>query len=254
MTICLAAIAKNGKEESIIFGTDHMVTTPIGQFEHSIVKYKILNGNTVAMLAGNPLLFEELTQIGNEKNYAKIKRKIFENFVEKRKEILKREIFDVYGIDEKFFLDSLKSPIPNAHIDTILRNVSQYGLNTGILLIGFNGDNAQITEINEKGFLDFREMNFHAIGSGNTQAANTLLFQKHDKKDDLRSTIYNVYKAKRNAEVLQGVGKETELLVLTKKGCYPISADRMNILDDIYQEELNFGKKHLKLKKVGEVR
>jgi|TARA_Y100000310_G_scaffold83483_1_gene80156 hypothetical protein len=93
-------------------------------------------------------------------------------------------------------------------------------------------------------------MNFHAIGSGNLQAANTMLFQKHDKCEPLLGTIYNVYKAKRNAEVLEGVGKETELLILSLSGCNKLNEKDLNILETIYHEELNFGKNHQDLSKI----
>lgn len=248
MTICLAAIARDDKEEFIVFATDHMVTTAIGQFEHSIVKYKEIDKNTVAMLAGNPLIFDELIKVNKNSNFDEIQTQIFQNFKKTRKEFIKREIFDIYNIDDKFFLDSLQKPIPNPIIATILKQVSEFRLGTGILLIGFDKQgNARIADISEDHMVNFRDMNFHAIGSGNIQAANTLLFQRHDKSDNLLSTIYNVYKAKRNAEVLQGVGRETELLVLKKSGCHSIKDKNLEILKDIYEEELNFGKKHGKL-------
>jgi hypothetical protein len=66
MTICIAAIAKENDREYIIFSTDHMVTTNLGQFEHSIVKYSKLNKNTVAMLAGQALLFDDLVKLNDE--------------------------------------------------------------------------------------------------------------------------------------------------------------------------------------------
>lgn len=245
MTICLAAIAKEDDEEHIVFATDHMVTTSLGQFEHSIVKYQELNNTTVAMLAGDPLLFDDLVRLKEKKSeYEQIKQEVFENFKRKRKEIIKNEIFDIYGVNQQFFIDSLQKQIPNPYIDMILRKVSDFKLDTGILLIGFSDGKAQITEITDTGMADFRVMNFHAIGSGNIQAANTLLFQKHDKCDSLLSTLYNVYKAKRNAEVLQGVGKETELLVLSKNGCLKIDKSDLEILKNIYLEELSTGKKH----------
>lgn len=248
MTICLAAIAKEVNEEYIVFATDHMVTTSLGQFEHSIVKYQQLNNNTVAMLAGDPLLFDDLVKLKDSKSpYEQIKLEIFENMKKKRKEIIKNEIFEMYGVNQQFFIDSLQKPVPNPYIDMILRKVSDFKLETGILLIGFNEGEAQITEINDLGIADFRVMNFHAIGSGNIQAANTLLFQKHDKCDALLPTVYNVYKAKKNAEVLQGVGKETELLILSQKGCLKIEKEDLETLRLIYAEELNVGKKHKNL-------
>lgn len=52
MTICIVAITIEDNSEHIVFSTDHMVTTYMGQFKHSILKYSKLNKNTVAMLAG----------------------------------------------------------------------------------------------------------------------------------------------------------------------------------------------------------
>lgn len=245
MTICLAAIGKEDSNEFIVFATDHMVSTQLGQFEHSIVKYQKINNSTVAMLAGNPLIFNDLTSISKKEiAYSDIKKEIFQNFKKKREEKIKQRIFDIYGIEKKYFLEILKMPQLNPALQQIIKQTAELSLETGILLIGFEDDNAQITEINEAETMDFRPVNFHAIGSGNVQAANALLFQRHSKLDDLKTTLYNVYKAKRNAEVLIGVGKETDLLVLRKGSCNKVNDETMGILDAIYQEEQKLGKKH----------
>ena len=68
MTICIAAIATENDSEYIVFSTDHMVTTYMGQFEHSILKYVELNKNTVAMLAGQVLLFDDLVKLSDGNN------------------------------------------------------------------------------------------------------------------------------------------------------------------------------------------
>jgi len=76
MTICIAAIARESNEEYIVYATDHMVTTAMGEFEHSTIKYKLLNRNTVAMLAGDPLIFDELVKLKNENiGYEDIKKR-----------------------------------------------------------------------------------------------------------------------------------------------------------------------------------
>lgn len=242
MTICIAAIANENDKEYIVFSTDHMVTTNMGQYEHSILKYSKLNDNTIAMLAGQVLLFEDLVKLKDDSiNYVEIKKEIFNNFKKKRKEIIENEIFSLFGINEAFFIDSLQKEIPNPYIETILTKVAEFKLVTSILLTGFIDSKAQITDIDENGIIDFRSMNFHAIGSGSIQAVNTLLFQKHSKTNPLLTTIYNVFKAKKNAEVSEGVGKETELLILMEEGIYKLSNDDLNVLANIYKEELQYG-------------
>lgn len=63
----------------------------------------------------------------------------------------------------------------------------------------------------------------------------------------MKTTLYNVYKAKRNAEVMQGVGKETDIGYLNEKGIVMLDKKSINILDDIYAVELNYGKNHERL-------
>ena len=251
MTICIAAIAKENDSEYIVFSTDHMVTTYLGQFEHSIIKYVEFNKNTIAMLAGQVLLFDDLVKLSDGNgSYEQINNEIFNNFKTKREEIIENEIFNIFGINRKIFVDSLQKEIPNEFIHTILSEVAEFKLETQILLIGFVDSLAQISNIGDSGITNFRSMNFHAIGSGAVQAMNTLLFQKHSKADLLFPTIYNVYKAKKNAEVSEGVGKETEMLVLGEGGVQQLSSDDLVILDKIYMEELQYGKNSSELSKM----
>ncbi len=248
MTICLAAIGKEGSDEFIVFATDHMVSTALGQFEHSIVKYQRLNKNTVAMLAGNPLIFNDLIKLSKQKlPYDKIKKEVFDNFKKKREEQIKNVVFDIFGIDKEYFLDILRMPQLNPALQKIIKDTAETSLETGILLIGFQNGDAQITAIDQAEIYDLRSINFHAIGSGNVQAMNSLLFQRQSKKDGTKKTLYNVYKAKRNAEVLVGVGKETDLLILKKDSCAKINDVTMNTLNEVYEEEQKYGKSHRKL-------
>jgi len=116
-------------------------------------------------------------------------------------------------------------------------------LNTGILLIGIEHNKGKISVIDEIGCHDITDINFHAIGSGSDQAANTLLFQKHSDSENLSTAVYNVYKAKRNAEVKQGVGKETELCVLCEDKLVKLQPIQIDKLAEIYDKELKYGKK-----------
>lgn len=251
MTICIAAIAKEKDKEYVVFSTDHMITTNMGQFEHSIVKYTQINKHTIAMLAGHALLFDDLIKFDNKNaKYDDIKKQIFENFKKKRKEIIENEIYNIVGIDHQCYISSLQNQMMNPLIQSILQKVTDFKLNTTVLLTGFDNSFVQITAIEETGILDFRPMNFHAIGSGYVQAVNTLLFQKHSKTDSLLNAIYNVYKAKRNAEVIVGVGKETDISILSEKGIQQLSNEYIEVLNNIYSNEIQYGKNNENLNKI----
>ena len=62
--------------------------------------------------------------------------------------------------------------------------------------------------------------------------------------------MYNVYKAKKNSEVSQGVGKETDMLVLFQDGSTLINSDDLEKLNNLYEKELNYGKQHQDLKEI----
>lgn len=222
MTICIAAIGRHNGNEIIVAATDHMVTMgSLGQFEHTISKYKELNNNLIAMLSGIPLFFDDLIQMPEKNlNYLEIKEQIKKNFKEKRKELFQDHVLDLYGLHWDDFTKAAKENFANTLIEEIMQRNMKYKLRSSVLLAGFNDGKANISEISEMTYANYRDMNFHAIGSGQIQAVNTLMFQKHDKNDSLQTTIYDVYKAKRNAEVAQGVGKETELVILIHgEGC-----------------------------------
>lgn len=105
--------------------------------------------------------------------------------------------------------------------------------------MGFDDGVAKICEISDSGLLNFDKINFHTIGSESIQAQNTLLFQHHSRQDDLKTTLYNVYKAKKNSEVIPGVGIKTDMGYINKKDINMIDKYNINILDEVYEHELN---------------
>lgn len=251
MTICIAAIGRckenDEDKEAIVFATDHMVSIRgIGEFEHEIDKFKVIPNTTskmVAMLAGAPLLFGGIIGgIPKSAKFYEVKQKIHENLLDIRKNKTQMEVFNRFNIDWTQIPSMLTHPQPSPAVLRILDFLSNFTLGTNILLIGFGNNLAQIADINEKDYADFRDINFHTIGSGFMQASNTLLFQRHSKKDSLATTLYNVYKAKRNSEVSEGVGKETDIRIMTQGNIYPLGEEDIKKLSEIYDAEMKSGK------------
>jgi 20S proteasome alpha/beta subunit len=253
MTICVAAIGVDDKnKEIIVFATDHMVSIGnLGQFEKTISKFKEINANTVAMLSGNPLIFDELLKdCCKSKDFDEIKEIIHKNMGQVKDAQIKSQILDIFKMDFEYIKEILKGEVRNEYMAHILRSLAEASLQTSILLIGFKEHQAQITEVREIGMQDYRDIDFGCIGSGSVQAMNTLLFQRHSKSDSLAVTLYNVYKAKRNAEVAVGVGEETDIVILTEKGITKIDGEKIEILRKVYEKELVLGKNHEKVKEL----
>ena len=162
-------------------------------------------------------------------------------------EKIQKKVLDVYTIDWDDVKEMLKNPITNDFQSLILKSITKTKLDTAILLMGFDDEKAKVSQIGDGGIETFDQIYFNTIGSGSIQAQNTLLFQKHSKQDDLKTTLYNVYKAKKNAEVMQGVGKETDIGYLNENGINILDEENICILDEIYNIELNYGREHKRL-------
>lgn len=257
MTICISAIGtdKNNsgeEEEFIVFATDHMITFGNGdidnEFEHNIKKYKKLGlkKKCVAMLSGKTLLFEKILEgTENLDDFDQIRNKIYSNFKQIKKDEIKIQLLNPFGLSEGTLKEFLLRPVENPITRTILDSIMRHTLNTSILLIGFRNKKAQIYEINEVDNFSVRDLHFHTIGSGSVNASNSLFIQKHCKENNLKKTIYNVYKSKRNAEVSKGVGQDTEILICSEREIISVCSEDMEKLKAIYENELCFGQKKI---------
>lgn len=107
MTICISSICTENEEEHIVFAVDHMITTPNGEFEHPIKKYREINRNTMGMIAGKVLLMDFFMDLDNfDSDYETIENTINKKFKEKRLEIIQNNILDTYFIDIEFIIEN----------------------------------------------------------------------------------------------------------------------------------------------------
>lgn len=247
MTICIAAIGKHNSSECIVFSTDHMLSQlNLGQFEHAIDKYKLVNKCTIAMFSGTTTFFPEIIKRikPDLTDFDEIAEDIRRAMSEFREEKIEREILGPYKIDWQFVKDNLDKPFQNRVIEGMMVTIGQSNLQSSILLVGFKNGEAQSAEVNEFRVNKFRDITFSAIGSGAVQALNALLFQKRTIDDDLSKTIYDVYKAKRNAEVSIGVGRETEIGILFADcKVEELNEKQKQVLAEIYKQEQEVAKK-----------
>lgn len=251
MTICIASVCTHKGKPTFVISTDHMIDVGIGQFEHDIKKHKKIHGKNIAMLAGNALIFNELIAgIEEDIPFYGIRDKIYDNFTRIKKDWIDKQLLNKFGLEHAEIKEIVKGQIENQFIGKLIERIAKFQLKTIILLAGFDNGEAKIVEIREEGYADFSDIHFHAIGSGDVQAINTLLFQKQTIDTSLPITLYNVFKAKRNAEVCSGVGMDTDILLLMDTGCFEVSKEDITILDGVYHKELEVGKSSEDLNKL----
>jgi 1-aminocyclopropane-1-carboxylate deaminase/D-cysteine desulfhydrase-like pyridoxal-dependent ACC family enzyme len=78
---------------------------------------------------------------------------------------------------------------------------------------------------------------FSAIGTGGTHAAVRISLARQTPDVKLPETVYNVYKGKRASEVAPGVGKLTDMAVITAKGVAFIAEEDVTKMADFHKKE-----------------
>jgi 20S proteasome alpha/beta subunit len=167
-----------------------------------------------------------------------------------KRDELRTQLLDQLHIEEEQVAQYLASEPSNPWLQKIQEAIATHNLETQVLLAGFDeNQTAQIAKITESKLTHMRDVNYAVVGSGSIQAVNTLLFQQHSRKTDLPVSVYNVFKAKKNAEAQQGVGNETDIAVLEEgEGIKELSDSDIKELEEVYERELSWGKEHDKLR------
>jgi hypothetical protein len=93
--------------------------------------------------------------------------------------------------------------------------VMQHNLQTEALVAGVDDVGAHLFAVTHPGvLLALETTGYGAVGSGGLHAAVRLSLGQHNKVASLTDTVYNVYEAKKAAEVAPGVGKLTDLAII----------------------------------------
>jgi hypothetical protein len=71
------------------------------------------------------------------------------------------------------------------------------------------------------------KLGYRTIGSGSPHASVLLALEQQNRRMSIAETLYNVYCAKKSAELAPGVRKATDLAVVHPKGIEVVGADLM---------------------------
>ena len=255
MTICIAAIAQEDGKEYIVIAADNMCLNYLNgklMGDFNIKKFKYFDKNKcVAMLSGDILNFDKfISNIGYDMTYLDCLNKIHKNYMRLKDEMkynfLKSEYFP-----EKNITEVLKNLQSRLDFKEIIEKIARFDDRTKIILAGIDeSGKAHINEINNKSIKNMNFRKFHCIGEGETHSTVCLLQNKQSKNYSVKETIYNVYKAKRFSEVMQGIGKETDMAVFSKDSYKELSKKDFDVLEKVFKEELEYGKCHKDLDKI----
>lgn len=251
MTICIGAICDDGK--ACVVAADREITVPAInlEFEHGDKKIEDVVSGCVVMSSGDALLASQIiertrsTLGGSSHKVEKVAERLRDVHMAVHLERAEHVILHPRGFTLKEFKEHGGTQVPAQaylNIDQLLFN---FGLGAvEFLVVGLDSTGAHIFRIHYDGVAggDWMEwcdrLGYRAIGSGSSHASISLALEGQHRKLSVAETLYNIYSAKRNSEVAPGVGKATDVVILTAGKVDPVSDDRIKKLADVREKHL----------------
>jgi hypothetical protein len=243
MTICLAALCRDGEESRAVVATDRMVT--LGgfiEFEHANPKMVVAFPRAICMSAGDALIGVRISQevvqaLTGTPPVLEIAQRLAGQYEATRTARIEQQILALRGLNWQGFYGGHASFNPQI---TMMLDQQMQGFNLGVemLLAGVDDSGAHIYSVQNPG----RPENLHdvigyaAIGSGAIHAVQSMIGFGHAADAEYHETVFRAYASKRRAEAAPGVGHDTDMAVIGESGIHWLSGDELEQLRKIYEE------------------
>jgi len=221
-----------------------MVThSGITEFEHDIPKLRQITERVAFLAAGDALRAASLADqlvaslptgaIGVEQ----IAQAAAQAFGMNRHQQIETEVFAPRGLTMQQFYQGLQLQWQAQMAFAVDQQVVGFNYNVELLLAGVDDKGAHLHSIvNPGNRSDLTIIGFHAVGSGAIHAIQSLIGFGHTSNAQLRDTVFRVYASKRRAEVAPGVGKATDVAIISDAGFYWLDESTLTKLEQVYEE------------------
>ena len=121
-------------------------------------------------------------------------------------------------------------------LDNLMKD---FNLGVEVLLAGVDATGGHIyTVVNPGGTERLHDtIGYAAVGSGGIHALQAMIAFGHSASAAYHESVYRAYAAKRRAEVAPGVGRDTDMAVISSaNGIHQLAADELQQLKSIYED------------------
>lgn len=244
MTICIAALCNKSKE--VIVVSDRMITVdfPPIEFEHGIPKLEEICSTCVVLTSGDALAHADICRQVRE-NISGLVRPSIENiteatrksYVQQRQKRATERFLQPRGWTMSDFYGKNMSHLPTELALTIDNQIASFNFGLSMIVAGADPQQAHIYGIRHPGQVDcYDALGYHAIGIGAMHASSSLIANGYTPDIDTKWAVYWVYEAKRSAECAPGVGRQTDMSIITGTKYISLTEDQMARLEAIYSE------------------
>ncbi len=227
MTICIAASCDGGKK--CVVSADREVTAQSLslEFEHE-KKIDVIGQSCVVMASGDSLLADEVSErtrrrvsIEGLSTIQQIAEALADVYLQCHLARAEGVILRPHGWTWTTYQQEGAQRIPTQVYMQIDSQLWNFGINVAEFLVaGVDESGAHIFRVHYEGmpgggWLEWCDrLGYRAIGSGGPHASILLALQGQRRTLPVGETIFNVYSAKKNAEIAPGVGLETDVAVI----------------------------------------
>ena len=215
------------------------------EFEHPDSKIEKLGKSCVGLSAGDALPTGELF-LSAHSVAAQLQSPQIDHIADSiknaysilRSQRIEEQVFKPRGISiDAFYQQGLIRQFPPEvamQLDDMVQRV-EFGVE--LIIAGVDGSGAHVVGISDPGKVSqYDRIGYHAIGSGMSHAILNLVGAGHHWTRSTNETVFNVFCAKRQAEVAPGVGQAIEMSIVTNEGVKSVSDDELKQLDQIHKE------------------
>jgi 20S proteasome alpha/beta subunit len=229
MTICVGTICENGG--AAVVAADKMVTfgPPMSlQTEPpTLKKITKITDESVFLFSGSVPDGEEILSAvfsrigkGQRQPIVEIAEAVKIAYIGlKRKRVEETILKPFLGADFAQFQTLAAQSAASQILQQVIGMIVQHNLQSEALIAGIDDSGSHLFIVGHPGILiPLDTSGYAAIGSGALHAAVRLSLAQHTKVASLVDTVYNVYEAKKAAEVSPGVGNKFTDLAVIKAG------------------------------------
>lgn len=249
MTVCIGAICGGGSaavvaaDKMVTFGPPMLLQTePPGiskvnklteqavlLFSGSVPDGEAIMASVTPQVASPPA--QTIDQLGGvvQQAYMALKRRRVEETI----------LRPLLGADFDRFQGLVAQSPSSAILVQTIGLISQHNLQLDVLLAGSDDAGSHLFVVTHPGvLLSLNTTGFAAIGTGALHAGVRLSLAQHTKDASIEETVYNVYEAKRAAEVAPGVGKLTDLALISNGTIKAAQKSLLEMLDQMHKPVL----------------
>jgi len=239
--------------QHIVVGADRMFTAgpPLNvEFEPPVSKIEKIGTSCLALASGQTVYATEVvarTRNGLDSNQSlKVlsvtlaMKEIYSAFRDEK--IEEQVIRPSLGPDFVSFrsrggtIPQYLQPQPGIYQQVFIQS-QQFNLGLDLMIVGIDETGSHIYFLGHPGTLvNLDKLGYNSIGSGGVHAAVRFYLGGQSPKSSLLETLFSVYAAKRASEVAPGVGRETELAIISKDKVWMCSEPLMKTLEEIHRE------------------